>query len=124
MAARGLAPSGQRRPAACAADDFHDVAEQRRLDFDAADFRARLCQGFGGKRGEIGGVEVVRVKTLVHGLKDGDFLFGCGISDLDLQQEAVQLRFRQRIRAFKLDWVLCGEDGEKLRKVVRARRRW
>ena len=41
-----------------------------------------------------------------------------GIADIDLQQEAVELGFRQRIGAFLLQRVLGGEHMERLRQVV------
>src|SRR5262249_14455792 len=40
------------------------------------------------------------------------------ISDDDLEHEAVELRFRKRIRAFEFDWILGGYDHEQFRKIL------
>src|ERR1051325_9847710 len=52
-------------------------------------------------------------------LKNADLLLRRRVADFDLQQEAVKLRFRQRICAFKLDWILRGKDGKELRERMR-----
>ena len=44
------------------------------------------------------------------------------IADAQLEHEAVELRFGQRVRAFLLDRVLRGEHEERMRQVVRAAR--
>src|SRR6185369_10150918 len=107
------------RPSASAPDDFNHVAEQRSFYFHGSDLRTGLRQHVFRESGEIGGIKVVRVKAFVMVLENGDLVFRRGIADLDFEQEAVQLCFRQRISAFKLDWILRGEDSEKLLHVVR-----
>ena len=62
----------------------------------------------------MGGIKIVRVKAFMLVLQDGYFLFGRRIANFDLEQKTVKLRFRQRISAFKLNWILCGKDGKKL----------
>ena len=46
------------------------------------------------------------------------FLFEVRVIDLDVEHEAVELGFGQRIGAFLLDRVLRGEDEERLGQVV------
>ena len=46
------------------------------------------------------------------------FIVKRGIIDLDVEHEAVELGFRQRIGAFLLDRVLRGDDEERLGQVV------
>ena len=41
-------------------------------------------------------------------------VFQRGVIDLDVEHEAVELRFRQRIGSFLLDGVLRGDDEERL----------
>ena len=40
------------------------------------------------------------------------------VVDADLHQEAIQLRFGQRIRPLELDWILRGEHGEMFRQRI------
>ena len=70
------------------------------------------------------------VRRIQHGLHDAvvtavgealqDFLFRARIriADLDLHQEAVELRFRQRIRAVMLGRILCRENHERTGKRI------
>ncbi|MDT4814903.1 hypothetical protein FQZ97_479210 [compost metagenome] len=51
-------------------------------------------------------------------LEDLAFHRGVGEADLHVQQEAVELRLRQRVGAFLLDGVLGGHDHEQRRQVV------
>ena len=59
-----------------------------------------------------------RLDLLLHGAGgepvDPPFFFGLGIGDEDLEQEAVELGFGKRIRAFLLDRVLGGEHEERV----------
>src|SRR5437879_527723 len=51
-----------------------------------------------------------------HPLHDGDLFQYAGIGDDDLEHEAVDLRLRQRIRPFALDWVLRRQHQERVRQ--------
>ena len=48
----------------------------------------------------------------VVAFEDGALVGQVGVVDLDLEQEAVELRLGERVGAFELDGVLGGEDGE------------
>ena len=50
---------------------------------------------------------------------DLDLFFLARVADLQLEHEPVELRFRQRIRAFLLDRILRGEHEERLGQLVR-----
>ena len=52
-------------------------------------------------------------------LENRPLLAGARIADADLDEEAVELRLRQRIRPLKLQRVLRGEDGEEVVERVR-----
>jgi hypothetical protein len=47
------------------------------------------------------------------------FFFQCWVVNFDIEHEAVLLRFRERIGAFLLDWILCGNDEEGFRELRR-----
>ena len=68
----------------------------------------------------VGGHRRLRLALFRAGGVEHDFAFGVaiGIIDVDLHQEAVELRFRQRIGAFLLDRVLRREHMERARHVV------
>ena len=51
-------------------------------------------------------------------VEDPFFLVGDGIADLDVEHEAVELGFGQRIGPFLLDRVLRGDDEERIGQVV------
>jgi len=58
-----------------------------------------------------------RMRVLLRG-QDRDFLGRLHVAERELHREPVHLRFGQRIRAAKLDRVLCRDDEEKLRQVA------
>ena len=68
----------------------------------------------------FGGHRRLRPRFLGAGGLEQNFSFGVAvrIADVDLHQEAVELRFRQRIGAFLLQRVLRGEHVERLRQIV------
>ena len=47
-----------------------------------------------------------------HGVEDAALFFEARIADDDLQHEAINLRFGQRVGAFLIDWIFCREDEE------------
>ena len=51
-----------------------------------------------------------RTRGLRH---DADFVLGDEVGHHDVEHEAIELRFRQRIRAFELDRILRGEHEER-----------
>ncbi len=51
-------------------------------------------------------------------LQHNFFFFRGRIGDAKLHQEAIQLRFRQRISTFEIDRILGGEDGKCRRKRI------
>ena len=74
------------------------------------------------------GQELIATEEAMHGLffatrrtgDDGDFFVLAEVVDDDVQHEAVELCLGQRIGAFHLDWVLCGEHKEGLREMHRV----
>src|SRR6185503_526131 len=50
------------------------------------------------------------------GLQDPELLALVRVSELDPEQETVELRLRQRERALEFDWVLRREDEERVRE--------
>src|SRR5579864_5427997 len=56
--------------------------------------------------------QVVRIEAFMMILQDNDFLLGFRVSNNRLQEEAVELGFRQRIGSFKLDGILGGKDSK------------
>ena len=111
MEARGLAPKvmieqqlrlADRLRLARGRDQLDGILDQRRIDIDAV---RRLLQGQ-----QLLGVDRLlhRLEGAGHPLDDDELLGGRGITDQHLEHEAVDLRFRQRIGAFRLDGVLGG----------------
>ena len=111
-AARGLAPSSKRRPLAGAARQCEDVAVELRLDADGADLSARGGEHSCGDGRDGGVFEQACAGAGVVAFEDLQFFCFGGIGYANLHQEAIELRFGQRISAFEVDWVLRGEDGE------------
>ena len=58
-----------------------------------------------------------------HGVQNGALLGAIRIADDQLQHEAIDLRFRQRISAFLLERVLRRENEKRIRQADRFRRR-
>ena len=67
-------------------------------------------------------LELVRLDGVVSfGIENRDLGVAVGITDLQAQQEAVELRLGQRVRAFELDGVLRRDHHERARQLVRLR---
>ena len=64
------------------------------------------------KRANIEPFQMVRIKARVPAGDDLAFVGFLRIIDDDLEQEAVELRFGQRIRAVLVLWILCGDHKE------------
>src|SRR5437763_12482578 len=62
--------------------------------------------------------EIMRIKSMMIVLKNGDVLVRFRIGHVDLHQKTVELRFRQWICAFKLNGVLSSEHSKKFRKAI------
>ena len=102
-------------------DDVDDVALQLGRDVDAAELarpRARSSSRV-GDRLEVFGRDRARVLRV----EDRELGVAVGIADAQPQQEPVELRFGQRVRAFELDRVLRRDDEERRRQRVRLARR-
>jgi len=62
--------------------------------------------------------KVPRIEALLVLREDLHLLLGRRIVDANLEKEPVELGLRKRIRAFKFDGVLRGEDGEVFRQRI------
>ena len=63
--------------------------------------------------------KAARVKSRIPIRNHSQLLIGAWVVDGDLQHEAVQLGLRQRICSFIFDRVLCRQNGEERRQLVR-----
>src|SRR5947209_18231460 len=87
---------------------LHARLRARALDFGAAVHeRVRFCE-----RAYVHLFEPARVEARVPVADDARLLFGRGVADENLEEEAVELRLWQGVGALVLDGVLGGEDGE------------
>ena len=95
------------------AREGHDVAADRMLERDA---RHQVLQV--SDRGDA--LERIRRQPALRGggREDALLLLLVGVAQTDAEQEPVELRLGQRIRAFQLDRVLRGEHEERLRQLV------
>ena len=97
-------------------DQRDHVFEDQRIDADGIEDEALRLDQFV----DIDDLLDARERMAGHlALQDGDFLHVRRIAERDAQQEAVELRLRQRERALVLDRVLRREHDEGHRQIVR-----
>ena len=107
----------QARPLARRTHDAHGVVDDLLVDALARDEPLQIHDEplvehrlHGAERQLVAGL----VRRRAH--DDADLLGERRVADLDLEQEPVELRLRQRIRAFGFDGVLRREHHERLRQ--------
>src|SRR4029453_3362949 len=49
-----------------------------------------------------------------HQIEDASFLALLWVADVQLKHETIELRLRQLVRAFLLDWILSGKTQERI----------
>lgn len=117
--ARGDAEGEGRRFTGGAAD-VDDVPGDLRGDGHLGDAVAGGFEfGGAGDRAQARGVEVARVEAGGVPGQDADLVLAGGQGHGELEEEAVQLGFRQGVRALVLDRVHGGGDEERLRQDAR-----
>ena len=105
---------GDGRPLAGAAHDGEEVVKERGLDADGAEFTAGGGEFLRGDGGEFDRFKLRRFALGVVALEDGTLVGGTGVVDANLDEEAVELGFGERVGAFEFERVLGGEDGEEV----------
>ena len=89
-------------------DDVHDIALDLRIDVDPAHQLLQLLQLVSTRYR----AQVVDRMADHLALQHAHFLRRFGIAEVNAQQESVELRLRQRKRAFVLDRILRCQDDE------------
>jgi hypothetical protein len=105
---------GDGGPLAGAADDGEKVVEECWLDADGAELAAGGGEFLRGDGGDFERFELRRIAFGVVALEDSALVGGAGVVNANLDEEAVELGFRERVSAFELEGILCGEDGEEV----------
>src|SRR6266404_4891824 len=116
-AALGLAPresAGHAR----VPHQLHDVSEERFLNFDSSDLLPGLLQQLRINRTESRTFQIMRIKSVLDVREQLNFFARLRIEHANLHQEAIELRFREGIRALEIHGVLRGKYGEEWREIV------
>src|SRR2546423_1498134 len=108
-----------RRMRARASDYLNNIALYSRLDARVADFKTAARDGVRiNERANVNSVEITRVEASIPVGDDLLLRVLRRIVEQDFEQEAIKLRFGQRVRAFVFNRILGGEHGEERRERV------
>ena len=108
---------GDGGPLAGAADHSKKVIEEGGLDADGAEFAARCGEFLRSDGGDFERFELRRVGFGVVAFEDGALFGGAGVVDANLDEEAVELRFRERVGAFELEGFCVAKTVKKSSRV-------
>src|SRR5207248_258003 len=100
-------------------DYLNNIALHSRLDARVAHFKTAARDGVRiNERANVNSVEITRVEASIPVGDDLLLRVLRRIVEQDFEQEAIKLRFGQRVRAFVLNRIFGGKHGEERRERV------